>query len=142
MKFNINCTPVTDKDASDFRNRRGRTNNCLILSHPKEFPMPLPVSPGILFMLILIMLVLIMLILIMLMLLTSFSSCFGHFINERKKNLRHICIRARSLTLRKLYFCGLLVELRAIKIIVLGDVMIWEAPFKVYEWYDSRFISI
>lgn len=104
--------------------------------------MPLPVSPGILFMLILIMLVLIMLILIMLMLLTSFSSCFGHFINERKKNLRHICIRARSLTLRKLYFCGLLVELRAIKIIVLGDVMIWEAPFKVYEWYDSRFISI
>lgn len=97
---------------------------------------------GILFMLILIMLVLIMLILIMLMFLISFSSCFGYFINERKKNFRYICIRVRSLILRKLYFCGFLVEFRVIKIIVLGDVMIWEVFFKVYEWYDFRFISI
>lgn len=40
-------------------------------------------------------------------------------------------MRAKSLTLGKLYFCGLLVELIVIKIIVLENyVMIWEVLLK------------
>lgn len=40
-------------------------------------------------------------------------------------------MRAKSLTLGKLYFCGLLVELTVIKIIVLENyVMIWEVLLK------------